>query len=496
MQRERTFLIAVALVALSTLISPLQRDLFVGDETKYGQVVREMRSTGAFFLPTLNGQPFTHKPPVHFWMIDLLTIPLGLYSMWAFVIPSLVAFALLLWLMWRVGGPLAAFICGTSLMIWGSAQTARMDVSFTALIVIGVWQMRRFFDADDDRALVFCGVALGVAALIKGPMAPVIGLVLFVLESVRRRRRPRRRDALALLVMMVIPLLWLVPAMMAGGSAFTREVVMKQTVGRAVASWVHKAPPWFYLEHMPATLFPWFFLAVVAVFALWRTERFLINWILAVIVPYSLMSSKLDVYMMAMIPPVALLIAQLVRSGALPRWSKAANLATLGLIFIGGIVAGVRMPREFESVPHVGALLAFTIISAFVAFIIALRARVVTSTLLVGVVPIAVMVFLSARLMPFANAFGSTRALVDVLQRQPVAPEEISLYATPYLWTRDFPRRLERVVYADPETLRHSSPRVVVTSRAHANEIAFALAGFRKVDEVKLIGKWFDVYRR
>ncbi|HEX9493741.1 MAG TPA: hypothetical protein VGA33_10785, partial [Thermoanaerobaculia bacterium] len=120
---SRIILIALILVVVSTWITPLQRELFIGDETKYAQVVREMRATGAFFLPTLNGAPFTHKPPLHFWMIDLLTFPLGVYSLWAFVLPSLIAFLFLEWLMWRMGGPLAAFICGTSLMMWGSAQT-------------------------------------------------------------------------------------------------------------------------------------------------------------------------------------------------------------------------------------------------------------------------------------------------------------------------------------------------------------------------------------
>ncbi|HEX2120481.1 MAG TPA: hypothetical protein VHL59_02465, partial [Thermoanaerobaculia bacterium] len=117
--------IAVAAVLVSVFLSPLQRELYVGDETKYSQVVREMRA-GSFFLPTLGGTPFTHKPPLHFWLVDLLTHPFGVYSIWPFVLPSLAAFALLLWLMWKMGGPLAAFVCGTSLMMWGSAQTARM----------------------------------------------------------------------------------------------------------------------------------------------------------------------------------------------------------------------------------------------------------------------------------------------------------------------------------------------------------------------------------
>src|SRR5947199_6116690 len=137
----RRFLLILLFV--STLLTPFRRELFVGDETKYGEVVREMRTSGAFFMPTLNGTPFTHKPPLHFWLIDLLTFPLGVYSMWAFVLPSLAAFAFLMWLMWRMGGPLAAYVCGTSLLIWGSAQTARMDVALTALITLGPWPVRR-----------------------------------------------------------------------------------------------------------------------------------------------------------------------------------------------------------------------------------------------------------------------------------------------------------------------------------------------------------------
>ena len=226
---SRLIIAALTIAVASAWITPFQRDLFVGDETKYGQVVREMRTTGAVFLPTLNGAPFTHKPPLHFWIANILTIPLGLYSTWAFVLPSLAAFLFLLWLMWKMGGPIAAFVCATSLMIWGSAQTARMDVSFTAFIVLGVWMMQR------DRLLA-AGVAFGIATLIKGPMAPVIGIVLFFLEWRRRRRLPRLNYAGGIAAMVLIPLLWFVPAMLMGGQAYAHEVIVKQTIGRAIST--------------------------------------------------------------------------------------------------------------------------------------------------------------------------------------------------------------------------------------------------------------------
>ncbi len=501
---------AVALLVAAALITPMQRDLFVGDETKYGQVVREMRSTHAFFLPTLNGMPFTHKPPIHFWLIDLFTFPLGIYSTWAFVLPSLLAFIFLLWLMWKIGGPLAAFVCGSSMLIWTSAQSARMDVSFTAFIVLALWQLERFFERDDFRALLWCGIAIGVAILIKGPMAPVIAIVLFFLEWARRKRAPRGNYAPAILAMTVIPLLWFVPAMLLGGSAYTHDVIVKQTVGRAISSWVHNAPPWFYIIHLPATLFPWFFLGVAAVIALWRTHRFLINWIIAVVVPYSVMSSKLDVYMMAMIPPLALLIAELVAQpwdrGRLARVStaaRAANLITISLILLVAVAALLIAPKNLQGpeaallhLPSVRTLCIVTAVAAIIAFVIALRGSLITSTIATGLVPIVAMVFLAIVLMPVVNDLASTHPLVVALEKQNVPPEQIALYAAPYLWTRDLPPRFELVSYATPYTLALSSPTVIVAARAHAGEIAPALSGYQVVDTVRMIGKWFYVYRR
>ena len=469
---------AVAVVVLSTLITPFRRDLFVGDETKYGQVIREMRATGTFFLPTLGGKPFTHKPPIHFWLIDLLTFPLGVYSMWAFVLPSLVAFVLLLWLLWHRGGPLAAFVCATSLLVWASAQTARMDVEFTLLIAAGLILLERFLDHDDFRALLGCAAALGVATLIKGPMAPVIGIALFLLEWWRRRRVPRGNYLPALVALALIPLAWFIPAMLLGGQAYTHEVIVKQTVGRAVATWVHQAPPWFYVLHLPATLFPWFFLAVVAC----RRWSFLTNWILAVLIPYSLMASKLDVYMMAMIPAIALLVADV-------RWARLANAiaATILILALGGLFVKVLY------VPVQGLCIA-TAIGGAVALIIVLRSSFTNGTVAVGIASLVPLLYTAIVLMPQVNELASTRPLVAALVRQQLPGDQIALYWCPYLWTRDMPRDLERVVYADRVEDIHG--RVVATSRAHAGEIASALAGAQRVDQLRLIGKWFDVYRR
>ena len=488
---QRAASIALAIVVVSVLLSPLRRELFVGDETKYAQVVREMRA-GSFVLPTLNGTPFTHKPPLHFWMMASLTYVFGVYSIWPFVLPSLIAFALLLWLMHRAWGPMAAFVCGTFLLMWGSSQTARMDVAFAGLLALAALFLYRANGA----LTIAAGVATGVAFLIKGPMAPVIVLTLFVFEAIRRRRRPVLRDAFGLLPMLLLPLLWLVPAILIGGEAYWREIFYKQTVGRAVNAWVHKSPPWFYLVRAPMTLAPWFLVTLAALRCRDEKARFALTWMLAVLVPYTLLSSKLDVYMITMLPAVALLIGRFVETEDV--WGKRACVITLALFALIGVAGLVVQPAQINgedgalvALPAVRGLFVMLLIAAIVAMIVTLRSRLAMGVIAVGLVPVLTLSYVMTVLMPQVNEQASTRPLVRALLAQNVPPEEISCYVCPHLWVRSMPRSLERVRHIEKG---EALPRVLVTRRKDADDLD--LSGYRKVDELRMIGKWFDVYRR
>jgi 4-amino-4-deoxy-L-arabinose transferase-like glycosyltransferase len=347
-------------------------------------------------------------------------------------------------------------------------------------------------------------------------MAPVIGIVLFALEARARRRVPRGNYVVPILTLIVIPLLWLVPAIVMGGGGFAHDVLVKQTAGRAIGAWVHKSPPWFYLTHAPATLFPWFLLLVAAIVAIYRRGgepdpfgHFCVRWILAVLVPYSLLSSKLDVYMMAMIPPVAIVIARFATTPAddvHARWGRRVN-AIMMIVLLAVGAAGVLLPstllrpadREIASQTSVRLLFAVLAIAALIALIVAARQRTVTaSTIALGLVPLAALIYAATALVPLANTFASARPLVAGLARLDIPPEQIALFTCPQLWTRDMPRSLERVRYVDADAFRdpHFRPLAIATSRRYAADIGPALGEYRRVDQVQMIGKWFDVYRR
>jgi 4-amino-4-deoxy-L-arabinose transferase-like glycosyltransferase len=502
---HRNASIALAVVLVSVLLSPLQRELFVGDETKYTQVVREMRE-GSFFVPTLGGTPFTHKPPLHFWAVYLLTLPFGVYSILPFVLPSLIAFALLAWLMWRMGGAVAAFVCATSLLMWGSAQTARMDVAFAALLALSAWLLKRFFDG--ERTLVAAAAAAGAAFLVKGPMAPVIFIALLAFEGLRRRRLPPGNYLGAVLVLLAIPLLWLVPAILIGGEAFWREIFFKQTVGRAVGAWVHREPPWFYIVRAPVTLMPWFFLTVVSIVAVFRRRddlgRFGVSWMLAVLVPYTLLSSKLDVYMITMLPAVALVVSRFVAvEDRLSDWGRRANLVMLSLLALVGLAGLIVQPShirgedaELIARVDVRAFFAVLLAAAVVAIVVTLRGRVLASVVATGLVLVVALSYLTVALMPLANEQASTRPLVRALEGQNLPPERTALFVVPHIWVRGMAPEHGRIRHLGPDAIRAETPELLVVRRRNAEELGDLLDSYRKVDELRMIGKWFDVYRR
>jgi hypothetical protein len=109
----------------------------------------------------------------------------------------------------------------------------------------------------------------------------------------------------------------------------------------------------------------------------------------------------------------------------------------------------------------------------------------------VGLVPVLALSYAMTVLMPLANEQASTRPLVRALLAQNVPAEEIGCYVCPHLWVRGMPPSLERVRHlgkGDP------LPRVLVARRKDADDLD--LRGYRKVGELRMIGKWFDVYRK
>jgi len=85
-------LFAFTTCAALLVTSLLCRPLFPVDETRYLTVAWEMFSNHNWILPTLNGIPYHHKPPVLFWLINLMWGIFGVSqsaAMWCRTLPAL-----------------------------------------------------------------------------------------------------------------------------------------------------------------------------------------------------------------------------------------------------------------------------------------------------------------------------------------------------------------------------------------------------------------------
>ena len=316
---------ALALAAL------FLRPLWPVDETRYLAVAWEMWHRGDFLVPHLNGEPYSHKPPLLFWLIHAGWAVFGVNEWWPRLMPSLLAFAGVL-LMRRLARQLwpalvelpnsATWIVFGTFLFAGLFTLLGFDPLLMCSTLIGMLGIVRAAQGERMRGLLWLGVGIGLGVLSKGPVI-LLHLLPAAVFAPWWARQPRAEIARwylgvlgALLLGAAIALAWAIPAAYFGGESYRNAIFWGQTAGRMTESFAHRAAWWHYLAMLPLMLFPWFLWP-----AFWRGMsgllqsinepgvRFLIAWIVPVFIGFSLISGKQIRYLLPLIPAFALLAA-------------------------------------------------------------------------------------------------------------------------------------------------------------------------------------------
>lgn len=336
--RHPLFILCGLFVALYVVDFALPRDLWVQDEARYGEVVREMLIDGRWLIPHLNGYPYPDKPPLYFWLVAALGSVVG-HSELAFRLFSVLSTLAAVLGVWRVANRLA----GRSAAFWSSAlflsmfltlivgHIFRMDMALTAAAVFA-WDAllaRRSGGGRGSLLAFWACTALTVA--FKGP----IGLVFTLLPALVwlgweegsglwRRLRPLAGFAgLAGLVMA-----WIGAVLVAGHGDYLKTIWHEQLLGRAVNSWSQRQPAYFYLVLLPFLLMPWTGLVGAGMWRLHRRRtmawRAAASFTLLPLIALSLVSGKLFIYLQPLLPGLALAggvaAATLSRRALMPWW--------------------------------------------------------------------------------------------------------------------------------------------------------------------------------
>jgi len=412
---SRPVLLALAGTALLTLVAMAVRPLAPVDETRYAAVAWEMWLRGDFIVPYLNGEPYSHKPPLLFWLMQAGWAVFGVSETWLRVLPALIAAASLglthalarrLWPQQAPVAGLAVLFLAGSLM-WALWSTALMfDILLALPVMAALLAVLRQARGGDWRG--WAGFALAVAAgvLAKGPvtllyLGATVALAPWWAPAAQMPARDAMRHwlrwylvaGLASAAGLLLAAGWAVPAVLRGGPGYADALLWNQGAGRVVDSFAHGRPWWWYLPVLWLAVFPWSAWPALA----GATRRALsgpadpglrvcVAWFLPAFVALSLISGKQPHYLMPLLPALALGLARLVhadgagRAGRRDLWWPAVLVAAP---LLGGAIwwhsgAGARHAPWLEDAPlwSVGLALALAAIAAARASRLELARRV------------------------------------------------------------------------------------------------------------------------
>jgi 4-amino-4-deoxy-L-arabinose transferase-like glycosyltransferase len=339
------------------------------DEPRFAEASREMRQSGDFLLPRLNGEYRFDKPPLIYWCQVLAYDILG-ENDFAARLPSAIFAALTavttLIYSSRIFGPRIGLWSGilfaTSLQVFIHSRAAVADMPLVFFFLTATWaDWERLRKPDSAFWRWTFYFSLGLGFLAKGPVA-LLPVFFAPIQSFLNHSpyRFRFRSAIVgVLVVLVVIGLWGVPALIAthgeylkigiGRHVFLRSLQPMESHGLA-GIWGYMLFLPYYLVVTFFSFFPWCLFLPGCVKRLWAhrepDENYLLGPILIVFLVFTLIQTKLPHYVLPAYPMLAMLTA---RQAEQSRWARPILATTLVVYLLIALVGFRIIEPEFVS---------------------------------------------------------------------------------------------------------------------------------------------------
>lgn len=309
------------LYVLAVLPIFIFRDFTLDNELRYLSIADEALSNGSIFTFTNHGIPYADKPPLYLWIVMLGKFLLGKHSMLFLGIFSYAPALVVLYIMdkWvknvlseneRLLGQLMLITSGYFI---GAALVLRMDMLMCMFIVLSLYTFFRMYSgAGRQRDTILFPFFVFMAIFAKGPVGiiiPLISTTVFLIIKGEIKTIGIYWGWKTLVILLTLCGAWFVGVYAEGGSQYLDNLLFNQTINRAVNSFHHKEPFYYYLKVIWYSLAPRSLLYVgILVMGLKKRlattdlERFFLVVALSTFVILSLFSSKLEVYMLPAFP--------------------------------------------------------------------------------------------------------------------------------------------------------------------------------------------------
>ena len=406
------------------------------DETRYLAVAWEMWLRNDFLVPYLNGDPYSHKPPLLFWLMHAGWSLFGVNEWWPRLVAPLFGFGSLfsvqalsrdLWPDDNKTRDLSVLFL-TGCFFWTLFVTLTMfDMMLAFFTLMGLLGIIQAYVQRQLVGFVWLTIAIGLGVLAKGPaillhILPVALTAPFWAKRMAGVINCNPYKALhwygmllvSIAVGVAMALAWAIPAGIAGGEVYQHAIFWGQAAGRMVKSFAHQRPFWWYTALFPALILPWCIWPPLWKSLwengknLWRDgcQLFCLIWIGTAFIAFSAISGKQLHYLLPEIPALALLAARsFSQFGDAQKPSRLQN-ALPALVFVVLALAlmilptghlPIRMPVWGVDVRGFGGIL---ILIAALWALLSVRSNWVSSSLQLALLPVYLVISLHIAVAP------------------------------------------------------------------------------------------------
>jgi 4-amino-4-deoxy-L-arabinose transferase-like glycosyltransferase len=462
-------MIAAAVAFLAGLPGLLAMPPLDRDESRFAQATAQMLESGDFVVIRFQDQPRFKKPVGIHWMqaasVSLLSSPEA-RDIWAYRIPSLLgamlAAAACAWgaaaFFGAPAGMMAGALLGGTFLLSTEAFIAKTDAVLCGSVTLAMAALAHLYAAarggppEGRRTWVLFWLAIATAALVKGPVGPlIVGLAVLALAAIDRRPAwlLRLNPVWGLILVAAVVGPWAFAVTVATDGVFWSTALAGDLAPKLVGGQeTHGAPPGYHTLLAPILAFPMTLLLPAAAVTAWRRRsepgvRFALAWLVPAWIVFEAMPTKLVHYPLPAYGALAWLAAAAISEPLGPgvRWTGAALSALVGAALAAGVFYLLSLygdPSDVTAAALAGGLLAAAGLAG--AYMIVRGAPEAAAAVALGLGVLghaALAAGLAPGLAPLwlSSRVEAAMARVQLLPRQGVAeaPVAVAGYAEPSL---------------------------------------------------------------
>ncbi len=473
----------VMLLAALLFFARLGARALWASEFRWAEISREMRMTGNYFWPTINGRLYYDKPLLSYWMVLGTAHLTGSLNEAAVRIPcaiaGLSAVGLLILLVRRLYGEwrsaaLAGFVLATSMSFVFFSRNASADVETITGELGALLLFISYRDRPDGSWVIPLWLIMAITSLTKGLLGFVLPLAVIGAYSCLAEGWHQLYDGVSIgslaqrLQWLIARNRWLfnrwsIPAIALAGAVYAIPfgislvkmrssagfyMVYRENVLRFFEPFDHKGPIYLYVYIIFELMAPWSVLLPAALAQAHRrqdrpaTDRFALVYFWATFVFFTLSGSRRSYYILPILPAGAILVARLLLQqseeiSAAARWLLKLGYVALAIVLAAGallLLPTWMRPGYWRFYPPTPDRAVFTLFwMVCVAALLYLRGNFRPRAIAPAMATIAYlsMTYLYVFAMPTTDQYRGEKAFGEQIRRQlPGEMADVAFFGT------------------------------------------------------------------